>query len=85
MYGRFPLNDNQRNYLDCIRSRQVPNANILHGHLSSAMLHYANMSIRLGNKRLEIDQESEFVKNDPDANELAQGQYRGGFELPEIA
>ncbi|HLF34963.1 MAG TPA: Gfo/Idh/MocA family oxidoreductase [Cyclobacteriaceae bacterium] len=85
MYGRFPLNDNQRNYLDCIRSRQVPNANILHGHLSSAMLHYANMSIRLGNKRLMIDQQSEFVQNDPDANKIVRGNYREGFELPVIA
>jgi hypothetical protein len=49
MPGRFPLQDNLRNYVDCIRSRNVPNANIVHGHLSSTMLHYANLSLRLGN------------------------------------
>jgi len=82
--GRFPLQDNLLNYLSCIRSRDVPNANIVQGHLSSTMLHYANMSFRLGNRQLKIDQESEFIKDNPEANELAKGYYREGFELPEI-
>jgi predicted dehydrogenase len=84
MPGRFPLRDNLQNYVDCIRSRNVPNANIVHGHLSSTMLHYANMSLRLGNQRLEIDQETELIKNNPEANRIAAGQYREGFQLPEI-
>ncbi|MBR9998351.1 MAG: Gfo/Idh/MocA family oxidoreductase [Cyclobacteriaceae bacterium] len=82
--GRFPLQDNLRNYLDCIRSRNVPNANIVQGHLSSSMLHYANLSLRLGNHRLEIDPETEFIKNNPEANRIATGHYREGFQLPEI-
>jgi len=84
MYGRFPLQANLLNYLDCIRTRQVPNANIIQGHLSATMLHYANMSHRLGNLRLEIDRETEFVKDNREANDLATGWYRDGFELPEI-
>jgi predicted dehydrogenase len=84
MPGRFPLQDNLQNYLDCIRSRQIPNANIVQGHLSSAMLHYANISLKLGNKQLEIDGENESIKNDIKANELARGQYRKGFEIANI-
>lgn len=83
--GRFPLQDNLRNYLDCIRSRNVPNANIVQGHLSSAMIHYANMSHRLGNRQIEIDPESEFITNIPEAVSLEQGNYREGFRLPDIA
>jgi predicted dehydrogenase len=83
--GRFPLQDNLRNYLDCIRSRAVPNANIVQGHLSATMLHYANMSNRLNNVQLEIDPETEFIKNHPEANILAKGEYRDGFALPDIS
>jgi hypothetical protein len=43
------------------------------------------MSLRLGNQRLEIDQETEMIKNNPEANRIAAGQYREGFQLPEIA
>jgi predicted dehydrogenase len=85
MPGRFPLQDNLRNYLSCIRSREVPNANIVQGHLSATMLHYANMSNRLNNVQLEIDPETELVKNHPEANEMAMGKYRDGFTLPEIS
>jgi predicted dehydrogenase len=84
MFGRFPLQANLLNYLNCIRSREVPNANIIQGHLSATMLHYANMSHRLGNIRLEIDRETEMIKDNPKANGLASGWYREGFELPEI-
>jgi hypothetical protein len=84
MPGRFPLKDNLQNYVNCIRSRNVPNANIVHGHLSSTMLHYANMSLRLGNQLLEIDQDTELIRNNPEANRMATGQYREGFQLPEI-
>jgi predicted dehydrogenase len=83
MPGRFPILDNLRNYLDCIRSREIPNANIIHGHLSSALVHYANISLRLGNKQLEINQENESIMNNPRANELTRGNYRNGFEFGE--
>jgi len=83
--GRFPLQDNLRNYLSCIRSREVPNANSVQGHLSATMLHYANMSNRLRNVQLEIDQETELIKNNQDANELAMGNYRDGYKLPDIS
>jgi hypothetical protein len=48
------------------------------------MLHYANISLKLGNKQLEIDVENESVKNNQKANELARNNYRKGFELNEI-
>jgi predicted dehydrogenase len=83
MPGRFPLRDNLQNYLDCIRSRNVPNANIVQGHLSSTMLHYSNISLKIGNKQLEIDAENESIINYPKANELIRGSYRRGFELGE--
>ncbi len=84
MPGRFPLRDNLQNYLDCIRSREIPNSDIIQGHLSSSMLHYANISLKQGCKQLEIDAENESVINNPGANELARGKYRRGFELPAV-
>jgi predicted dehydrogenase len=84
MPGRFPLVDNLQNYLDCIRSRGIPNANIVQGHLSSTMLHYANISLKMGNKQLEMDEENESIINNPKANELVRGHYRAGFELIQV-
>lgn len=83
MPGRFPLPDNLQNFLDCIRSRETPNADIVQGHLSSSLLHLGNISLKLGNKQLEINTETESVVNIPEANELISGNYRTGFELPQ--
>jgi predicted dehydrogenase len=81
-YGRFPLLDHLGNYIDCIRSRQQPNAPITEGHKSSVLVHLANLSYRAGSKQLLFSPEFERITNDDKAQSLAEGYYRKGYEIP---
>ena len=76
MYGRFPDPDHKENFLSCIKSRELPNADVLHSHLSCAMIHYANASYRLGGKKLEIDPKTEFFTNSDEGNAMLRREYR---------
>lgn len=60
-YGRFPDAAHQENFVQCVRSRQQPNADIAIGHHSHLSLHYATMSYRTGGKTLHIDPATEHV------------------------
>jgi predicted dehydrogenase len=80
--GLFPLKEHLGNYIDCIRTREQPNANIVEGHKSVTLVHLANLSYRAGRKQLYFSGEHEIVTNDQKARELAAGTYRKGFELP---
>ena len=82
-YGRFPLSDHLGNYIDCIRSRQQPNAPIIEGHKSSVLVHLANLSYRAGCKQLLFSPEYEMITNDNKAQSLAEGHYRKGYEIPD--
>lgn len=81
-YGRFPLANHLSNYIDCIRSRNQPNAGIVEGHKSSVLMHLANLSYRSGKKQLLFSPEYELITNDEKAQAMAEGYYRKGFELP---
>ena len=61
MYGRFPDPDHQENFIQCIRSRQKPNADIDIGHRSHLALHYATMSYRAGGRTLNVDSQTQHV------------------------
>ena len=58
------------NFIDAVRSRKVSdlNADILEGHLSSALCHTGNISYRLG-KQQSPEQIHDAIKNDKDAAE----------------
>jgi hypothetical protein len=61
MYGRFPDAPHQENFVQCVRSRQQPHAEIEIGHHSHLALHYATMSCRTGGKSLHIEPATEHV------------------------
>ena len=71
------------NFISCIRSRKRPNADIEHGHISAAICHMANISYRLGNRKLEFDASTETFVNDPEANHLLKRSYRAPWVVPE--
>jgi predicted dehydrogenase len=82
-YGRFPLGDHLANYVDCIRTRQQPNAPITEGHRSAVLVHLANLSYRAGKSQLHFSPEYEIITNNSEAQSIADGYYRKGYELPE--
>ena len=81
--GYFPLKANIVNYIDSIRTRKKPNADIVEGHKSSVLVHLANISHRVGNKQLLFSPDYETILNDETAATLAKGTYRKGYEVPE--
>lgn len=72
-----------RNFIDCIKSRAKPNADILTGHLSTALCHLGTVSQRTG-RTLEFDPAAGIITNDPEADKLLTREYRQGYELPAV-
>jgi hypothetical protein len=64
-----------RNWLDCIKSRKRPNADIEDGHLVNTVTRLGNIAYRVG-RTLRWDEKKELVVGDDEANRLATGIYR---------
>ncbi len=64
-----------RNFLDCVKSRQRPIADIEEGHYTNTVCRLANISYRLDRKLL-WDNAKEQVIGDAEANKLVVGTYR---------
>jgi hypothetical protein len=64
-----------RNFIDCIKSRERPIADIEGGHRTTTACHLANLSLRLGRK-LHWDVEKEEVVGDGEANGMLVRPYR---------
>ena len=64
-----------RNFLDCVKSRATPNADIEVGHRSTTFALLANLSLAL-RARLEWDAAAERVTNNDEANRLLDYEYR---------
>ena len=79
----FPDRAHQKNFIDCIRSRQQPNGSIEECHRSATLVNMGNIACRVGNKHLLFDATTEKFLNDEQANVLARGTYREGYEIPE--
>ena len=84
MYGRFPDPEHKENFVQCIRSREKPNADVLEGHRSALWTHYANISYRLGSQKVRIDPKTEQIIDNADAMELFKRSYRDPYRVPEI-
>jgi predicted dehydrogenase len=64
-----------RNFLDCVKSRQRPVADVEEGHRTATACHMANISLRLGRK-LRWDAEKEEILYDREANSRLERTYR---------
>jgi predicted dehydrogenase len=83
MYGRVPDTDHQKNFLESVKRRGQPNADIETAHPGCTLLHMANIAHLVGNQELWFDAKTEkFIGND-DANKLIKRQYRKKYEVPE--
>jgi predicted dehydrogenase len=69
-----------QNFLDCVKSRQKPNADIEIGHLSTRLCHLGNIAFRTG-KRLTFDAGSECF-HDAEADSLLARDYSSRFAMP---
>ena len=69
-----------RNFVDCVKSGEKPNADIEIGHLSTRLCHLGNIAYRVG-KKLTFDAQREAF-HDPEANALLSRHYSSRFEMP---
>ena len=82
VYGRVPDAPHYANFLECIRTRKAPNADIAVAHESNLTMHMGNIAHRAGNVALQVDARNERFDNDR-ANALIKPSYRKGYEIPE--
>jgi predicted dehydrogenase len=71
------------NFVKAVRARkpELLNAEILEGHLSSALCHLGNISYRLG-RALTFDPKAENFGTDSEANSYLTRDYRSPFSMP---
>jgi predicted dehydrogenase len=75
---------NWENFIKAVRSRKREdlNADIEEGHFSSALMHLANISYRIG-RSIEFDPAKEQIVRDGAANAMLRQKYRAPFVVPE--
>ncbi|MXY71217.1 MAG: Gfo/Idh/MocA family oxidoreductase [Acidobacteriia bacterium] len=76
--------DHMRNFIECVRTRELPAADIATGHLSAIHCHLANIVSRTG-RTLAFDQETETIVGDPHANLYVKRAYRTHWSTPKGA
>ena len=70
------LGTHARNFVDCIKSRQRPAADVEDGHRTAVACHLANISLRLGGRTLRWDADREEITGDREASEYLVREYR---------
>jgi predicted dehydrogenase len=79
--GESGLDLHVKNFLDCIKSRETPNASVEIGGHIARVAHLGNIALRTGRKIL-WDGEKGTVRDDPEAAELTQATYRAPWKIP---
>ncbi len=72
-----------QNWLDCIKTRQRPHADVEIGHRSISVCHLVNIAREIGRK-LRWDPDREVFPGDAEANAYLDRPRRKGWELPEL-
>lgn len=74
----------QKNFLDCIKSRKRPNADVELGRLSTTICHLGNICCRLG-RDVRFDPRTETFGGDKEANAYLTKEYREPYTLPKVS
>ena len=72
-----------RDFLDCVKSRRQPVANLQTALTSTNLCHLGNIAYRVG-REVNFDVNQENFGNDVQANALLACEYRPGWELPGV-
>ncbi len=78
----YQSTNHMQNWIDCIKSRKKPIADVECGHRSATVCHLANIARILGRK-LRWDPVKEEFPGDAEANTYVDRDRRKGYELPE--
>lgn len=72
----------EKNFLDCVKSRKMPNADVEIGRLSTTLCHLGNISCHL-KRSVRFDPKTETFGDDKAANAYLTKTYRSPYTLPE--
>lgn len=72
-----------RNFLECMKSRKPPNADVELGRLSTTLCHLGNICTRL-KRDLHFNPAAENFANDQEASALLTKEYRAPYLLPKV-
>ncbi len=78
----YKSDNHMQNWLDCIKSRERPIADVEIGHRSSTVCHLGNIARRVGRK-LKWDPQNEQFVDDEEASNYVDRSRRRPFELPD--
>lgn len=78
--GQATTNWHARNFLDCVKTRQKCNCDILTGHISTSNTILAHIALRT-RTLLDWDARAEKFTNSARANQLLSYQYRAPYKL----
>ena len=81
--GKLDTADHTRNFLDCIRSRATPNADVEIGHRDTSAAILGNIAYRK-RKFIEWDGRTEKIVNEPALNRLLHPTYRAPYQWPVV-
>ncbi len=70
-------------FVNCIRTRKKPKADVEEVHRSMALCHLANISYRVGNRKLKYDGATEKFVNDTEADKYLKANYRKPWVVPD--
>jgi predicted dehydrogenase len=73
----------EKNWLECMRSRQQPNSDIEIGRLSTMLCHLGNISYKLG-RDVRFEGATESFGTDREATALLEKAYRAPYGLPTV-
>ena len=71
----------EREWLDCIRSRQQPSCNVFYHHKVNVPIVVGNLSLKLG-RSIQYDPVTEKIVGDEEAARLAVPEYRDPWKFP---
>ncbi len=76
--------DHMSNFIDAMRERKPSNSPVEECHKSTMLILYANMSLRAGSIKLEIDEKTGKIKNCPETQRYWHPEFRKEYDIPEV-
>lgn len=79
-HKKYANNAHVQDFIDCVKSRETPSADISIGHRSATVCHLGNIAVRSGRK-LNWNPETEVFDGDAESNKWLTKEYRKPYRL----
>jgi hypothetical protein len=83
MFGRPGDAPHEQNFIESIKTRTRPNADIAIGHRTATLVHVGNIACRVGNATLHFDPAEERFVGNPIANGLLTRENDNRYRVPD--